>query len=553
MILLIDNYDSFSYNLVQYLGSLAEEKNRQNPGAEKEEIRVIRNDEMTVEQIEALKPSYIVLSPGPGRPQDAGVCEEVIRKLQGKSKILGVCLGHQAICEVYGATVTYAKRLMHGKQSICKVDVKEAVFRGIAEETTVARYHSLAADPDTIPDCLKVIARTDDGEIMAVRHKDYEVYGLQFHPESVLTPEGMKILANFLECYKENENNDQNNGRTKAMIKEAIGMLVEGKDIGYEMARKCTDEIMSGDASQMLMASYLTALRMKGETVDEIVGSAEGMRAAGTHLSPKTDVLEIVGTGGDEAFTFNISTTSSIVIAASGQAVAKHGNRSVSSKCGAADVLDALGVNIMLDPEKMEKVLETENIAFMHAQVYHKAMRFVGPVRKELGTRTVFNILGPLTNPAGATLQVMGVYSKELVEPMAHVLSKLGVKRGLVVYGMDRLDEISMSDATYVCEINNGEFKTYEITPEQFGLTRATKEDMVGGDAVENAKITRDILSGVKGPKRDSVLLNAGAGLYVAGKADSIADGVKLAAELIDSGKAMEKLEAFIKATNEAE
>ena len=536
MILLIDNYDSFSYNLVQYIGSVATE-----------EIKVVRNDELTVSEVAAMSPSHIIISPGPGKPSDAGISEMVVKTMAGKSRILGVCLGHQGICEVYGAKVGYAKKLMHGKQSIAYIDNEAEIFRGLPKEIPVARYHSLAADADTMPKELKVIGQTADGEVMAVKHKNYEIYGLQFHPESVLTPDGMTIIKNFLQL----GNEDEGKRRNKKMIKEAIAQLVEGKDLTREMAKQCTDEIMSGETDQMLIASYLTALRMKGETIDEIVASAQGMRDAGTVLEHKGEVLEIVGTGGDEAYTFNISTTASIVIAASGQPVAKHGNRSVSSKCGAADVLDALGVNITIEPEKMAKVLDEENIAFMHAQVYHKAMRFVAPVRKGLGIRTVFNILGPLTNPAHATYQVMGVYDESLVGPMAKVLSELGVKRGMVVYGKDRLDEISMSDATSVCEIDNGDFRYYEITPEQFGLKRATKDDMVGGDPADNARITKEILSGTKGPKRDSVVLNAGAGLYICGKAKSILDGVRMAEDLIDSGKAMEKLEAFIKATNE--
>jgi anthranilate phosphoribosyltransferase len=334
------------------------------------------------------------------------------------------------------------------------------------------------------------------------------------------------------------------------MIREAIAQLVEGKDLSYETAESCMDEIMSGEASQMHMAAYLTALRMKGETIDEIVASANGMRKHGTKLNHDMDVLEIVGTGGDEAYSFNISTTAGIVVAAAGIPVAKHGNRSVSSKCGAADVLEALGVNITIEPEKMEKVLKEENIAFMFAQIYHKAMRFVAPVRKELGIRTVFNILGPLSNPASANLQLMGVYEEALVRPMAEVLVKLGVKRGMVVYGTDRLDEISISAPTVVCEIKDGTLTDYQITPEQFGLTLAKKADMEGGDPTENAAITRAILSGEKGPKRDAVVLNAGACIYIAGKAESLEAGIKQAQEVIDSGKAMEKLEAFVKATN---
>lgn len=334
------------------------------------------------------------------------------------------------------------------------------------------------------------------------------------------------------------------------MIQEAITQLVEGKDLSYEAAEECMDEIMNGEADQIQMASYLTALRMKGESIDEIAASADGMRKHATRLRHDMDVLEIVGTGGDEAYSFNISTTAGIVAAAAGIPVAKHGNRSVSSKCGAADVLEALGVNIAIEPERMEKVLRKEGISFMFAQIYHKAMRYVAPVRKELGIRTIFNILGPLSNPAFANMQLMGVYEEALLKPMAEVLMKLGVKHGMVVYGTDRLDEISISAPTLVCEIKDGKIQSYEITPEQFGLKRAKKEDMAGGDSAENARITKAILAGEKGAKADAVVLNAGAGIYIAGKADSLAEGIKKAQEIIDSGKAAEKLEAFIRATN---
>lgn len=336
------------------------------------------------------------------------------------------------------------------------------------------------------------------------------------------------------------------------MIVEATKKVVEGKDLISQEAEQVMDEIMSGEAEQMNMASFLTALRMKGETVEEITAFAKGMRKHGTKVPVNGDVLEIVGTGGDEANSINISTTASIIVAAAGYKVAKHGNRSVSSKCGAADCLESLGVKLDLEPEKNAEVLEKGNICFMFAQKYHSAMRFVGPVRKALGIRTVFNILGPLANPAGASLELLGVYSEELVEPMAHVLDKLGVKRALVVYGQDRLDEISLSSPTTCVEVNNGEFKKYEITPEQFGFTRCSKADLVGGDGAANAKITESILKGeCTDAKADAVLLNAGAGIYLAGGAASIDEGIKVARETIKSGKAYEKLQEFVKLTNQ--
>ena len=335
------------------------------------------------------------------------------------------------------------------------------------------------------------------------------------------------------------------------MMKEAIAKLMNKQDLTYEEARQVMDEIMDGKVSATLISSYLTALSMKGETIDEISGSAYAMRAHATKAPHDMDVLEIVGTGGDGANTFNISSTSAMVIAAGGVPVAKHGNRA-ASKSGAADVLEALGVNISLPPEKCRALLEQVGICFLFAQTYHTAMKYVGPVRKELGIRTVFNILGPITNPAAPTMGVMGVYDQSLLEPYAAVMQNLGIRRGLVVYGTDRLDEISASAPTAVCEIRDGKTNLYEITPEQFGYTRCQKSDLLGGTPEENAQITRNILSGQdKGPKRQAVCLNAGAALYAAGSAETMEAGVRLAEYLIDSGKAMEKLQQFVEASNQ--
>ena len=335
------------------------------------------------------------------------------------------------------------------------------------------------------------------------------------------------------------------------MIKEAIIKLSKKQDLAYAEAEAVMDEIMSGQATPVQMSAYLTALALKGETIDEITASAAGMRAHCIKLLHNLDVLEIVGTGGDGSNSFNISTTSSLVIAAGGVPVAKHGNRAASSKSGAADVLEALGVKITLTPERSAEILKKINICFLFAQNYHIAMKYVAPIRKELGIRTVFNILGPLSNPAGANMELMGVYDQSLVEPLAQVMANLGVNRGMVVYGQDSLDEISMCAPTSVCEIRDGKFTSYEITPEQFGYERCEKGALTGGTPAENAEITKAILKGEeKGPKRQAVCLNVGAALYIAGKAASIEEGVKLAESLIDSGAALKKLEEFVEETN---
>ena len=338
------------------------------------------------------------------------------------------------------------------------------------------------------------------------------------------------------------------------MIKEAIVKIVDKQDLTYDEAYSVMNEIMSGETSPTQNAAFLAALSTKStkaETIDEIAGCAAAMRDHALKVPHDMDVLEIVGTGGDNAHSFNISTTSALVIAASGVKVAKHGNRAASSLCGTADCLEALGVNLDLSPEKCVELLKKIGICFFFAQKYHTSMKYVGPIRKELGIRTVFNILGPLTNPASPNMQLLGVYDASLVDPLARVLTSLGVKSGMVVYGTDKLDEISASAPTLVCEFRDGNYKTYTITPEQFGFTSCKKEDLVGGTPTENAAITLGILKGEdKGPKRNAVLLNAGAALYIAGKADSFENGIKLAGELIDNGAALAKLEEFIKESN---
>lgn len=340
------------------------------------------------------------------------------------------------------------------------------------------------------------------------------------------------------------------------MIKEAIVKIVNKGDLSYDEAYAVMNEIMNGETTPTQNAAFLSALSTKSakaETTEEIAGCAAAMRAHATPVDTGMDIFEIVGTGGDNAQSFNISTTSALVAAAGGMKVAKHGNRAASSKCGTADCLEALGVNIEQSPEKCIELLNKVGMCFFFAQKYHSSMKYVGAIRKELGFRTVFNILEPLTNPGKPTMQLLGVYDEYLVEPLAQVLISLGVKRGMVVYGTDKLDEISLSSPTKVCEIKDGWFKSYTITPEDFGLTSCKKEDLVGGSPKENAEITKNILKGEKGAKRDAVLMNAGAALYIGGKADSLNDGIKLAGEIIDSGKAYETLQKLIEVSNTEE
>lgn len=541
MILVIDNYDSFTYNLVQEIGEMYGD------------IIVRRNDAVTIEEITVMAPQAIIISPGPGYPASAGISIETIRRFSGTIPILGVCLGHQSIVEAFGGTIIRARQLMHGKTSSVKFEEKHPLFAGIPCPLTVGRYHSLIADESSLPDCLYVTALDENGQIMAVSHKTHKTYGLQFHPESVLTADGRRMLRNFLviagilpeELPAEEK---------PVTLQPYYAKLMNREDLTMDEAEACMDILMGGKANQLQIAAVLTALATKGETPDEIAGFAKGMRAKASLVPDANDTIDIVGTGGDKAFTFNISTTSAFVAAAAGAKIAKHGNRSVSSKSGAADVLEALGVKIATKPEQAKACIDEVGLSFLFAQSYHASMRFVGPVRGQLGVRTVFNILGPLTNPAKADYIVLGVYAKELTEIMAHVLQQVGIKRAMVVFGNDVMDEITVSDATTVTEVNGDEVTTYEITPEQFGLGRYAKEEIVGGTPAENAQITRGILSGeITGAKRDIVLMNAGAVLYTYNIAQTLAEGIKLAEEMIDSGKALAKLEEFVRFTNEME
>lgn len=544
MIYLIDNYDSFSYNLYQLIGEV-------DPA-----IEVIRNDALTVEELEEKNPEAVILSPGPGRPADAGICEEVALKLSGKVPILGVCLGHQAICEAFGGTVGYAKELMHGKSSLVKVDEQSPLFKGLPAKVRVARYHSLAADEGSLPECLQVVSRADDGEVMAVQHAEFPTFGVQFHPESILTPDGRAMIENFLAiATKEYTAVAPIVRKEPTMIREAIFKLVDKQDLTYDEAYDVINEIMSGETTQVQTAAFLSALSTKStksETIAEIAGCAAAMRSHATKVDYDKPLLEIVGTGGDKAGSFNISTTAAFIIAAGGAKVAKHGNRAASSKSGTADCQEALGVNIEQGPDLCKKLLDEVGMCFFFAQKYHTAMRYVGPIRKELGFRTVFNILGPLTNPASPETMILGVYDESLVQPLARVLTSLGVKDGMVVYGQDCLDELSTACPTTVCEFHGDDYLSYVLMPEELGMKRCTKEDLRGGSPDENAQITRDILSGKEtGAKRDTVLVNAAAGLYIAGLAPSLKDGVAKAQELINNGKAAETLEEYIRVSNQ--
>lgn len=542
MILLIDNYDSFTYNLYQQIGSIYPD------------IKVVRNDRITIDEIEKLAPEALIISPGPGYPAEAGISVEAIKHFSGKLPILGVCLGHQSIAEAFGGKIVKAKLPMHGKSTKISLNTSCPLFNGMPEHISAARYHSLIVDSISIPTCINVIATDGDGQIMAIRHKSHPTYGVQFHPESILTEFGNNIISNFLSEIAGIKKFDRVPvvipAENRTALKKYIAVVADGKDLTQSEAEEAMDIIMSDAATDAQIAAFLAFLRAKGETIDEITGFARIMRKKASIVPAAKSAVDIVGTGGDLANSFNISTTSSFVISATGLNVAKHGNRSVSSKSGAADVLEALGVKIGTTPAQASACMQETGIAFLFAQSFHSAMRFVSKARREMGVRTVFNILGPLANPALSDYILLGVYDEKLLETMAKVLMNLGVKGAMIVYG-DGLDEVSVSGPTSVCELRDNKLIKYTIQPEDFGIKRAPKSEIVGGSPADNAKITYDILSGKeKGAKRDIVLLNAGCAIYCTGAAASIGDGINLAREAIDSGKALTKLEKLKEFTN---
>ncbi len=542
MILLIDNYDSFTYNLYQQIGSIYPD------------IKVVRNDMITLDEIEKLAPEALVISPGPGYPSEAGISVDAIKRFAGKIPILGVCLGHQSIAEAFGGKIVRALEPKHGKASMITVNNGTPLFKGMPEKIKAARYHSLIVEKTSLPECLEVIAEDEDGQIMALRHKELAVYGVQFHPESVLTDLGKSMISNFLSEIAgisgfEKVAVSLPDSERKALMKY-IKIVSEGKDLTPAEAEDAMDIIMSGGATDAQIAGFLAFLRAKGETTDEITGFARIMRKKASIVPTSKSAVDIVGTGGDLAGSFNISTTSSFVIAGTGLNVAKHGNRSVSSKSGAADVLESLGVKISLPPAQASACIQNVGISFLFAQSFHSSMRFVGKARREMGVRTVFNILGPLANPALSDYILLGVYDPALLETMATVLMNLGVKSAMIVYG-DGLDEVSVSGETKVCELRGKKIIKYSITPEEFGLKRYPKEDIVGGTPAENAQITLNILSGKEhGAKRDIVLLNSACAIYCTGAASSIEEGLEMARDSIDSGKALAKLEKLKEFSN---
>ncbi len=541
MILVIDNYDSFTFNVVQALES-----------ATKEEIKVLRNDEANIEELAALKPSKLIVSPGPGNPASAGVSIEAIRYFAGKIPILGICLGHQAIGESFGAKIVGAKFIKHGIVEDIDLDGR-GIFRTIGRNAKFTRYHSLVIDESTLPENFEVTARAKDGDIMGIRHKTMPIEGVQFHPESIASQACQELFKAFLNYRRDN-----------LPVAEYLKQLIdEKKPLTREQASFFMENLTDGTMDEKATASILTAMASRGlPTADEMAGCAGALlekktpfpfKKADNENGPASGLAEIVGTGGDGKGSFNISSLSALVVASCGQGVAKHGNRAVSSKSGAADFFENLGIKIMAEPEKTASLVEQTGFGFLMAPVYHSAMRFAAPVRKALGIKTIFNVLGPLLNPAGAEYEVLGVYSEELMEDYARAAKALGAKRVMVIHSRDGYDEISPCAPTDVFQINEDskEYR-YVIEPAKFGITSADENELEGGNGADNAKLAMEVLQGGgRNSIRAAVGLNAGALLYLSGKAKTLKDGYDMALTALSSGMTLKKLQEIQKVSEE--
>ena len=532
MILTIDNYDSFTYNIVQGLGAL---------GAD---IKVVRNDEIDVDGIAALKPEAILLSPGPGNPDSAGVTLEAIRAFAGKVPLFGVCLGHQAIAQSFGGRIVRAKRLMHGKTSRIRHDGR-GLFAGLDQGFEAMRYHSLAVERESLPDCFEITAESEDGEIMGLRHKTLPIESLQYHPESIGTPQGVRQLANLISLAT---GRHIRKSATPSVRKSILARALDGVPPNEEESEGFFTAVMSGEVSEPELAAFLTALAKAPLTADTLTGAARAMRDAGVKIDlGGIDAVDIVGTGGDGAGTFNVSTTAAFIAAGAGVTIAKHGNIASTSSCGSADVLRELGFNLSADTATVARCVREAGIGFLFAKTLHPAMRFAAPVRRTLGFRTLFNLLGPLTNPAGVKRQVIGVPDERTAMLFAETFRRLGSTRAMIVAGEGGLDEISPSGFTFVSSLEGGVVRNSLLDAGASLGERHSIADIKGSDAATNAKILRGVLDGsIREGYRAAALENAAAVIMVAGKAASYGEALALAAESVDSGRATAKMNAMI-------
>lgn len=536
MILIIDNYDSFTHNLYQYFREITTE-----------EVKVVRNDAITVDKIAALAPSAIVISPGPGRPEEAGISEEVILRFMGEIPLLGVCLGHQAMVHALGGRVVGASRIVHGKAEDIWVDGK-GIFRSIQSPARFTRYHSLAADEASLPAELEITARSADGQIMGVRHKDYVMEGVQFHPESIASEEGKKLLRNFL-----------NYRREPFDAVAVLARIMEGENLSRVEAARFMDELTEGSLNDMQIAGFLAAMGTKGLSSEEIAGCASVLQKKRVPIRSNDNrpCLDTCGTGGDGLHTFNISSMAALIAAAAGAKVAKHGNRAVSSQTGSADFYSALGLEIQLSATEAQDMLNRNDFAFLFAPTYHSAMRFAASARRALRVKTLMNLMGPLVNPAAAEFQLIGVYDERLCPAVAEAAHLLGCKKVMVVHGRDGLDEISVCANSRIILIDvDGEVQDSEFDPRSLGMQLYPADSLRGGDSAINASIAK-VLAGLEDASvldgaglhpqgldaiRDASLVNAGAALCVYGLAPDIAEGYEMARSALKDGRVAQKI-----------
>lgn len=530
MIVIIDNYDSFTYNIYQAFARLCEE-----------EVVVLRNDEVSIEQLRSLNPSHLVISPGPGGPERTGISVEAIRVFAPSIPILGICLGHQAIAYAYGARIVQAKQIKHGIVEEMELDGK-GVFRTIGTKGTFTRYHSLAIDPSSLPDDFEISAKAADGEIMGIRHKQLPLEGVQFHPESIASVQGDALFKAFL-FYR----------RKGFSFKETLATLMAGQSMDRQTAQLFMEDLTEGVLDERQTSAILTALSAKGPSAEEIAGCAAVLSRKKTAVPiPGNDLTDIVGTGGDGKGSFNISSMAALVAAACGVKVAKHGNRAVSSLSGSADFFEALGIHIDSSPQKTAKNIEETGFGFLYAPMYHSAMRFAAPVRKLLGVKTIMNLVGPLSNPANASYQVIGVYDHSLLIPVAQAAHMLGAKRAMVVCSRDGFDEISPCLPTDAIEIDEkGITRELVIDPNEFGIDFENAAALAGGSAQENASLARELLEGRGRPAlRAAVALNAGAAIYISNHASTIEEGYRKALAALEDGSVARKIAQVREAGN---
>jgi anthranilate synthase/phosphoribosyltransferase len=529
MILLIDNYDSFTYNLYQMLRELSDEA-----------VTVVRNDGIDIEGIRNTGASKIVISPGPGRPEDAGIIVELVRQYAGRIPILGICLGHQAIAAAFGGKIVPARTISHGKAEFLDLDGK-GLFRSVASPSTFTRYHSLAVDDGSLPECLEVSARSGDGEIMGIRHREFLVEGVQFHPESVGSSEGRRVLGNFLHYHRES-----------FTPRAYLSRMLSGRHLTREEAENIMEDLTDGNLTESQIAGFLVAMNAKGISPEEIAGCAAVLQRKRTPLIAGGKLLDTCGTGGDDLGTFNISSFTALAAAACGAKVAKHGNRAVSSRSGSADFYQALGIRTSLSPAGAARVLEETGFSFLFAPTYHGAMRFAAAPRRELGIKTIMNLLGPLANPAAAEYQLIGVFDEKYCLPVARAAHMLGIKRAMIVHGSDGQDELSVCAPSRIVLVDEeGGIKDQMFEPEEAGIARYPLTGLIGGDARENGALAAEILAGGgRTAIRDAAALNAGAALYVYGLAGSIAEGTGMALRAFADGSVKRQLEAVVRSSH---